>query len=905
MPTTKRQRVDKAIKPKIFQPFRLLGKISNSKPFNLVTRLTRDANKFNGQIITCLEKSWMMFDLISLRLLFISNDLEFPIESIVNDGNFIYCSSNDSIYKYKRGKLVDQLKSPYKLSKLLLFGSQLLSLKSDGSALLVWDLQSSELLHEIEFGVNFTATDFLHPSTYLNKLLVASKNGQLQLWNIRTRTLIREFNFDSPITTLQQSPAIDIVAVGCESGRTILFDLKSDTELFKVRMDGNVQITSISFRTDGEHIMATAASNGFIAFWDLNQGGNLVNVLRDAHSEPPSKIEFLPNQPILISSSGDNSLKQWLFDSPSSLPRLLKFRAGHTAPPHRINYYGEDGKTILSASKDNSLRYMSVVRDSRSFELSQGSLSRKAAQLALPIAALRLPPITSLSYATQRSKDWDDVLTCHEDSSDAYTWYVQDKKLGAHKLHLDDGIAVSANVSVCGNYGFVGSDMGTVHQFNMQSGIKRRVMTIQNKYQDKDALKISSIVTDALNTTLVCSTADGFLYFFDFHNGALLDSMQLTAGVQQLILQRDNGIMAAICSDNVIRLVDIESRRLVREFKGFTEKISDITFSPDSKWLVASSFDCIIRTYDIPTGSLVDAFRVATIPTSLTFSPTGDFLATTHIDSVGIYLWANKTQLVEVALKPIKFDDVIEVNMPTMQGEVEDEELALMESAPILPTFVESTKEQLESGLVTLSAMPRSRWTTLLNLDTIKERNKPIEAPKAPEKAPFFLPSLSDGLNNNMEVDSKNETHRLTQGSLGIETQLSKILQSEDSNRCEWAYRIHTLLTHLTVEKLFEYLHRISPANNDSDVRSLLPSDLSLFIVALTDRLRQQKDFDTIQANLGLMLRVHADILASDKLLRDKLAILSKAQRSECQRIFDMTRYSLGVLSFVRDIPLQ
>jgi U3 small nucleolar RNA-associated protein 21 len=38
--------------------------------------------------------------------------------------------------------------------------------------------------------------------------------------------------------------------------------------------------------------------------------------------------------------------------------------------------------------------------------------------------------------------------------------------------------------------------------------------------------------------------------------------------------------------------------------------------------------------------------------------------------------------------------------------------------------------------------MPRSRWQTLLNLDTIKARNKPKEAPKAPERAPFFLPTL-------------------------------------------------------------------------------------------------------------------------------------------------------------------
>lgn len=63
------------------------------------------------------------------------------------------------------------------------------------------------------------------------------------------------------------------------------------------------------------------------------------------------------------------------------------------------------------------------------------------------------------------------------------------------------------------------------------------------------------------------------------------------------------------------------------------------TFSHDSRWLIATSMDSIIRTFDIPTGRLIDAFRTASVATSVSFSPTGDFLATSHVDSVGVYLW--------------------------------------------------------------------------------------------------------------------------------------------------------------------------------------------------------------------------------------------------------------------------
>ena len=34
--------------------------------------------------------------------------------------------------------------------------------------------------------------------------------------------------------------------------------------------------------------------------------------------------------------------------------------------------------------------------------------------------------------------------------------------------------------------------------------------------------------------------------------------------------------MALNCGDNILRVVDIESLRIVREFKGFTKKITDM-----------------------------------------------------------------------------------------------------------------------------------------------------------------------------------------------------------------------------------------------------------------------------------------------------------------------------------------
>ena len=45
-----------------------------------------------------------------------------------------------------------------------------------------------ELYLEMEFNAkNFYVTCLTHPSTYLNKILLCSRQGQMQLWNIKTK----------------------------------------------------------------------------------------------------------------------------------------------------------------------------------------------------------------------------------------------------------------------------------------------------------------------------------------------------------------------------------------------------------------------------------------------------------------------------------------------------------------------------------------------------------------------------------------------------------------------------------------------------------------------------------------------------------------------------------------------
>ena len=169
----------------------------------------------------------------------------------------------------------------------------------------------------------------------------------------------------------------------------------------------------------------------------------------------------------------------------------------------------------------------------------------------------------------------------------------------------------------------------------------------------------------------------------------------------------------------------------------------------------------------------MDAFLVDSPPTSVALSPSGDFLCTTHVDDLGIYLWSNRTLYSHVSLRPLPSNhtpSTLALPHTAVSCEEEDDELqeSNRDSTDAGATFDPTTNSDpvadvggtssdhvpqesetqtsvppLSSGLVTLSSLPKSHWHSLQHLDVIKRHNKPKEPPKQPKQAPFFLPTLS------------------------------------------------------------------------------------------------------------------------------------------------------------------
>ena len=315
--------------------------------------LRRGADNF---VTTSVKNGFQVFDCKSLRLLFVSSPAtQRGIKALEVHGDFTFAASGAVVHKFKRGKEVGQL-GPLggNVTRLLVVGDNLFVHSSDGE-LVGYDAKTSDEIMRMDLvtcGVTAKAsraaakiTAWVHPLSYLNKLLLGDEEGSLFVVNVRSCKCVHRFApLGSGVTAIAQSPAIDVVSVGLADGRIVVRNIKFDETLFEfTQTDGAV--TDLSFRTDNTSFLASSSSNGGVYIWDLEEQ-RLISSMPRAHDSQVCTCTFLQGEPILLTSGGDNALKMWIFDQDDGSARLLRSRNGHSAPPTRVRYYSQH--TLLS-----------------------------------------------------------------------------------------------------------------------------------------------------------------------------------------------------------------------------------------------------------------------------------------------------------------------------------------------------------------------------------------------------------------------------------------------------------------------------------------------------------------------------------------------------------------------------
>ncbi|XP_072270052.1 WD repeat-containing protein 36 [Pyxicephalus adspersus] len=628
----------------LFTGYRSLGLYSNHIPH--VVRYHKRHKEF--YVVTAVGKSFLTYNVNKLGQVAVSNAVPDDISCLAADRMLVFVAHGNLLKAFAKNKEVVHTYRGHEaeIHLVLPFGDHVISVDTNNT-IIIWDVESEEEYLQFNFEKrNFAVSAIMHPSTYLNKILLGSQQGTLQLWNVKSNKLLYTLKgWEAGVTVLQQAPAVDVVAVGLTSGKIIVHNIKFDETLMTFHQDWG-PITALSFRTDGHPIMAAGSPIGHIGLWDLEEK-KLMSQMRDAHSTAIAGLTFVHGEPLLITNAADNALRVWIFDGPGGQGRLLRFRMGHSAPSTFIRHHGLDGKQILSAGQDGTLHSFSTVHDRFSKSLGYGSVNKaKSKKMGLRGASLRLPPVMSFASETARQSDWDSIIACHQNLLRCTTWNYVRSTMGAHKLTPPDFkknrphhvYATTVDLTSCGNFVVIGLSNGNVDVYNIQSGIHRG-------HYGKDTAHdgaVRGVAVDGLNQMTITAGSDQMIKFWKFKSRELIQTMNLSISPTAILLHRES-----IC--------------------GVKGSLLHVSAKSGEYIYIYIIIVCFFFFY-----SLIDCFLLDSAVVSLTMSPTGDFLATAHVDDLGIYLWSNKSLFSLISLRPLPSDyEPVVVMLPGANEETE------------------------------------------------------------------------------------------------------------------------------------------------------------------------------------------------------------------------------------------
>eukprot|EP01025_Chloroclados_australasicus_P059604 TRINITY_DN7544_c0_g1_i5.p1 TRINITY_DN7544_c0_g1~~TRINITY_DN7544_c0_g1_i5.p1 ORF type:complete len:733 (-),score=39.81 TRINITY_DN7544_c0_g1_i5:95-2293(-) len=659
----------------LFAPFRVLGCITDKCPFVVQKR-----GRHNFVTLSA-GSNFQRYDCDKLKLSMVGPQLEGKIRCMAIKDDFLYAAVENKIAIMRRVQRIGDAESG-KVVCMFTLANLLLAINMEHQ-LVYWEIDRAGQLRnkvEIDLGENFTPTCLCHPDTYLNKVLIGSQEGEMQLWNFSSKSLIHKFkSFECPIRCLQSSSALDVVGIGLEDGRAILLNIKYEEVVVEFRNAAGVGANSdmiidkrqalkvsntyaacmcIAFgKAASTPLMATGGSPGVIVVWNLKTK-TLHNIIKDAHDGPLISFCWFVGEPVLMSSSEDNSIKQWVFDGHDLQARLLRFRSGHAEPPTCITYY-QKGYYILSGGNDRAFRVFSTVQDQQSRELSQGNLKSRSKRMKVSHTSLYLSRLIDMAACSVRERDWCNVVTAHEADPIAYTWMLTHFTLGEHKLkpprpsksdpqHLKEQSPAPVSavaISCCGNFAFVGSSAGRIDKYNLQSGQHRGTFRKGkgDKMTEAHIDRVTTLSSDDLNSILVSSGYDGRLRVWGFRSCKLRNTLKLGFGVVLGHFHRGSGLYAVGLNNHNIYIVDVQGVRLptiVRRFRGHEDRITKVQFSEDGRWLLSSSMDCTLRVWNVPSSTILQVLQLPNAAVCFSFSQTMDMLALSARQALGSALTA-------------------------------------------------------------------------------------------------------------------------------------------------------------------------------------------------------------------------------------------------------------------------
>ena len=473
-----------------------------------------------------------------------------------------------------------------------------------------------------------------------------TEKPQLELWDVKTRRPMAEFDHKIGVLSIAFSPDGSAVAAGGPAGEVRVWDVKSKARLCDLagtgrgigalvfspdgrllaagdaggsvhvirmsycgkvlyKLDGPAEVYDAAFSRDGSRLTVSYYDKSIRA-WDIS---SLESIIVSKNEWNSYHLAYLADGRLMTYSYGGGVVRLWDVEA-----RIRERWLTQTYDPLYDVAFSPDGRLLAAVSRrDSAVLVWDAVthefkKELRLLDLGDNIVHFKWAGQALATTVphesrprlwdarsfTELPPLRDAGGIVSLidvSPDGKRLVASRLDKAIIWLWDVGSKKL-LKSVTLGRVVVSSLAVSPDGSRIAAGLGDGTVKVWD--GSLAGEALTLRNSRED--ASPISALAFSPDGRMLVAGFGGGYLQSWDARTGEQLFAPYAHAGkVTSVTFSADGRTIATGGDDDTVKLWSSSTFKQLLTLRGHRSGVTSVAFSPDGRTLASADGRGVVR----------------------------------------------------------------------------------------------------------------------------------------------------------------------------------------------------------------------------------------------------------------------------------------------------------------------